>query len=64
MLQKAKAVAAMPISLRFMMFPMNRATCFSGAPNQFSAYAKGGLGIDRNCVETGNAVRATRKYIR
>jgi hypothetical protein len=37
MLPNANAVANSPISLRFMIVPMNRATCFSRAPNEFSA---------------------------
>ena len=53
--QKAIAVVSMPVSLRFMIIPMNRTTGFSRAPNYFYAYAPRGAGIYRYSFVAINA---------
>ena len=55
MMQKANAVVSMPVSPRFMMVPMNRATSFIRVANYLYASAPRGAGIYRNSIVTVNA---------
>jgi hypothetical protein len=54
-MQKAIAVVSMPVSLRFMIIPMNRATGFSRAPNYFYAGTPRGAGTYSYSIVAINA---------
>ena len=60
----ANTATTKPKSLRFMTVTMNRATCFSRASNYFSACDAARARVNGNSIETVNAERAARDYIR